>query len=239
MALELERGQVELVSYLDAATLARLPATASGSAPLAVTWPSEVGLDRLADVLPFAGRRERERLEREARDFLAVLRCVVRSDALPPSPLEDHVLVTPFGLQLVAETADRKVRVDADLNIVVARRRAVALGAGTTRYEVLKAQLAEVLCVKLADERGRPLETTTRVDLRGVWPDGLYVEVEPPAGSGFVSGRYGSLAAFGDGKLLVVSFARVECRDAHEPAAAAALPFAPITVDDTLGRKKP
>ncbi len=232
MALELERGQVELVEYLDAETLARLPPSS-----LAVTWPSETGLDRLADVLPFAPRRERERLEREARDFLGLLRCVVLGAALPPGPLEDHVFLSPFGLQLVAETAERKVRVDADLSIVVARRRALNLGAGATRLEVLRAQLAQVLTFRLVDERGRALETSTRVDLRGVWPDGLFVEVEPPAGFGFVSGRYASLAAFGDGKLLIVSFRRSECRTDLEPLATPS--FTPLTIDDTLGRKKP
>jgi hypothetical protein len=165
----------------------------------------------------------REALIARATAFMDDVLMVVRSDFLPFEP--ETCLYVDFAdrLQLIGTRRGGKIRIDEDMNIVWIREKPLALEG--PRSASLRAEIVEVLTVPLAGANGKPVEVVRTIDLAALaGPGAMFVELDAPAASGYVGGRYDRLRAYGDGKLLLMSFRPVVIEDEFQPGQAAGTP---------------
>ncbi len=240
LAKDLAEATVCFVDYLDAAQREVIPPAA-----LRTAWPAEEACvplaERLADAtLPDAPAAA---LMVRAQAFLDGILLVLRRSVFPEGPLEDFVFVGPTPeLHLIAETAEWKVRADEALRVAIVRRSPVS--TLPPRQGSLRHELRTVLAFPLVTPQKRALAMTVVKDLSAEASGAIYVELEPPASSGFVGGRFESLHVYSDGRVCLIGWRPVEYRDLNKPVepaeaarAAAAFSARPKTLDDLLAEE--
>ncbi len=143
-----------------------------------------------------------------ARALADAVPALLRAELLPEGDLLAHVRVDPFGrAQFVASTAAAKVRVAEDFAAAIVRRRPVPIEGGAVgRGAALRQGLRAALAIPLASADRKPMSLRKSVDLGDLERDAVFAIFDPPYGQGFVGGRFESLQAFGNGKVLLVAF---------------------------------
>jgi hypothetical protein len=112
------------------------------------------------------------------------------------------------------------------MNVALIRERPEKLEGA--RPASLRRELVEVFTVPLHGADGQPVAALKTIDLAALaGPGALFFELDAPAASGYVGGRYDRLRAYGDGKLLLVSFRPVVVEDEIQPGQPAGTPDRP------------
>jgi hypothetical protein len=187
------------VDYLEPAVRGRVPVA------IGKPWVAEESLEPLAARLAKAKRADAERLRARARALADGALLVLRAEMLPAGDLIERVFVDPLGrLQLVASTAAGKVRMDEDFSVAVVRRRPLTIEG--PRAAALRQELRATLALPLATADRKPALARETIDWSKTDPDAIYMELAPPGGGGFVSGRFEALHAYSNGKLLLIGF---------------------------------
>jgi hypothetical protein len=197
--------KLRLVGYVEPELQAALPVA------LGRPWPAEETLVPLAAQMARANPEDQARLERRARALADGAELLLRREVLPAGDLLAHVFVDPLAqLQLVGANRDHKVRVDENLTAVVIRRRPLRLEGA--RPASLRQELRGALAIPMGDVERRPIAARTT--------GGIYAEFDPPGAGGFLGGRFDTLYAYSNGKVLLVAFRPLEY---HEDAFSALL----------------
>ena len=205
------------VEFVEPEVRAAMPKT------LPVMWLADECCRAVADAAAARDAAGREALIARATAFMDDVLMAVRADFLPFEA--ERCLFVDFAdrLQLIGTRRGNKIRIDEDLNVVLIREKPGTLEG--PRPGSLRRELVELLTVPLAGADGQPVTALKTIDLAGVaGPGALFFELDAPAGSGFVGGRYDRLRAYGDGKLLLVSFRPVVIDDENQPGQAAGTP---------------
>lgn len=202
-----------MIAYVDPELCAVLPPL------LAQSWVADELLVPFSDFIgaPEHTPAKRAALEYRRQRLLDDASFVLRPEALPDGKLCDRVFVDALGrLEIVGTNATSKIRVDEDLAIVIVRKKKLRLEGA--RQASLRQELRAAVAIPLGGTDRKPIAARMIKDVSALDPDGIYAEFEPPPGTGFVRGRFGTLHVYSNGKLLLIGFAPIEF-EGEEPAA--------------------